>query len=95
MNTLKIIEAVKEAQGVLGEFILPGSGITEEECIGRLMGILDNTELAKAMAEDNNRIAPETSVHIHAGVNNINVYIEDGIIHVRPTMLEKKTPPNQ
>lgn len=51
MNTLEQImfDAITSAQNELAEWILPDSKTTDAEVLNKLLGILDNTELVKAM----------------------------------------------
>lgn len=41
----EMVEAVREAQDVLAEYIDPGIELSEQDCINRLLGILDNRDL--------------------------------------------------
>lgn len=42
-------EAVRKAQDILAEYIVPDSGITDVECVNRLLGVLDDQRLVAAM----------------------------------------------
>ena len=42
-------DAVLEAQRILAEYIVPDSGISYHECINRLLGVLDNKNLVRAL----------------------------------------------
>lgn len=41
--------ALRKAQDVLAEYIVPDSGISDFECVNRLLGILDDKELVRRM----------------------------------------------
>lgn len=42
-------EAIRAAQDVLAEYIVPDSGIPEMECVNRLLSILDDQRLVRIM----------------------------------------------
>ena len=47
----KAVATIIRCQQVLAEYIVPDSGISEHECIKRLLGILDDQTLVKEIAE--------------------------------------------
>lgn len=42
-------EVIKKAQAILAEYIVPDSGISDHECINRLLGLLDGPEAREAL----------------------------------------------
>jgi len=47
----KAISTLIACQNILAEYIVPDSGITPEDCINKLLHLLDNRELIKQMKE--------------------------------------------
>ncbi len=41
------VKAIEDAQAVLAEYIIPDSGISDFDCVNRLLGILDNQDLVR------------------------------------------------
>lgn len=46
---VKMAEYLAEAQDILAEYIVPDSGITDTECVNRLLGVLDRKDVVIAM----------------------------------------------
>ena len=47
----KAIATIKECQDILSEYIVPNSGISDHECINRLLGVLDDKRVVIPMRE--------------------------------------------
>lgn len=41
---------IRKAQDILAEYIVPDSGISDRECINRLLGLLDGSECRAALS---------------------------------------------
>lgn len=56
----------------------------------RQMGFISNKQFAELLNEAKemeSNILNNLPIHIHDGISNTTVYIEDGIIHVKPTVI--------
>lgn len=60
--------AVEQAQDVLAEYIVPDSGISDTECVNRLLGILDHQDLVRAMRASPASPSPATGVRVNEDV---------------------------
>ena len=47
--TPKAITIIIKCQKILAEYIVPDSGITDHECINRLLEVLDNQDLVRQL----------------------------------------------
>lgn len=45
----KAFKTIEKCQDILAEYVVPDSGISDHECINRLLGVLDNQELVREM----------------------------------------------
>lgn len=54
----KLFLTIKEAQAVLQEYIIP-NGISDGECINKLLHVLDNVELCRAMNDIEKTVNPK------------------------------------
>lgn len=43
----KAVSTIIECQNILAEYIIPDSGISDRDCIIRLLGVLDSQDLVK------------------------------------------------
>lgn len=50
----KLFVVIQRCQDILADYVLPDSGITENECINKLMEVLDNRELIVEMRKVSN-----------------------------------------
>lgn len=45
----KAVATIIKCQNILAEYIVPDSGITDHECINRLLEVLDNQDLVRQL----------------------------------------------
>jgi hypothetical protein len=55
--TDKLRKVVTDAQAILAEYIVPDSGISDHECINRLLGLLDGPQSREALSTPSSRAA--------------------------------------
>lgn len=46
----KLAKVITDAQDILATYIVPDSGISDHECINRLLGLLDGPQTREALA---------------------------------------------
>lgn len=56
-NMAVIRSAVEASQSILAEYIVPDSGITDRECVNRLLGILDHQDLVRALLRSSEAVS--------------------------------------